>query len=253
MSEQSASEMDEEREGPLSLLMIPFWALFIAFSLRTFVFQPFTIPSASMEPNLIKGDHIITSKYSVGYGKYAASPLPFPVKEGRLLERGPKRGDIIVFKPGKKSKYFIKRVIGLPGDRIRIVSGVLYINGDATELTPTDLEGPSDALYKGTKIVLEMIPGESAYLTFNLTDNHVSDNTGEYIVPSGEYFMMGDNRDASSDSRQSIEQGGVGFVPAENIIGKAEFILLSSKPEFSLFKPWTWNKVRKGRFFKGLQ
>lgn len=252
MGELLMKDPDAERESPLGLLFIPFWALVIAFTLRTFVFQPFTIPSASMEPNLIEGDHIITSKFSVGYGRFAASPIPFPARNGRWFERGPERGDIIVFKPGKDAKYFIKRVVGLPGDRVQMNGGVLYINGEAAKQTRTDQKGPDDALYSGSKVFVETITGDNAHLVYNLADNYVTDNTGVYLVPPRNYFMMGDNRDASGDSRLTLEQGGVGFVPAENIIGKAEFILLSGQQGFSLIKPWTWKKFRSERFLKGL-
>jgi len=123
---------DDKKQGDnlKSLFLTILWALFIAFFLRVFIFQPFTIPSESMEPNLIRGDYIITSKYSVGYGRYAADPLPFPARNGRFMEREPKRGDVIVFKPKDQKEHFIKRLVGVPGDRIQLVDGFQQILRD---------------------------------------------------------------------------------------------------------------------------
>ncbi len=250
---QVSKAKTEQKETVGGFLSTFFWALVIAFGLRTFIFQPFTIPSASMEPNLIEGDYIITSKYSVGYGRYAADPLPFPVKSGRLFERMPKRGDVIVFKPEGRKEHFIKRMIGLPGDKVQLVDGVLQINGTAIPQKVTKRIGPQDAKYSGAEILVETPMNNEDYLIFDHIKNNPSDNSSVFTVPVGYYFMMGDNRDHSGDSRMTAAQGGIGFVPAENLIGRAEFILLSAKDDFSLFKPWTWNRIRGDRFFVGLR
>jgi len=250
----SETAQNDEKQGDSfrSLFLTMLWALFIAFFLRVFIFQPFTIPSESMEPNLIRGDYIITSKYSVGYGRYAADPLPFPARNGRFLEREPKRGDVIVFKPKDHKQHFIKRLVGIPGDRIQMIDGILYINDAPSPLVSTDLAGPKDAKNRGAAVKIETIAGRKGHLIFDEIINDPSDNTGIYEVPKGHYFMIGDNRDNSGDSRFK-QSRGVGFVPAENIVGKAEFILLSARDEFSIIRPWTWNNVRGDRFFKGIR
>lgn len=251
---QAIPEKKEETSDSFgSLFVTILWALLIAFALRIFVFQPFTIPSESMEPNLIRGDYIITSKYSVGYGRYAADPLPFPSGKGRLFEREPNRGDVIVFKPKDLKQHYIKRLVGLPGDRIQMIAGILYINDVPVKLNIADIQGPEDARYFGAKVKKESIDGRRYHLVFDHIINNPSDNTGIYMVPDRHYFMLGDNRDHSGDSRMTLSEGGVGFVPAENIIGKAEFVLLSVKDGFSIFKPWTWGRVRGDRFFKGIK
>jgi len=231
------------------------WALGIAIVLRTFLFQPFHIPSGSMLPGLMKGDYIITTKYSLGYGKYAAAPLPFPVKKGRLFERQPERGDVIVFRPEGDNKNFIKRLVGLPGDQMQVQKGKLFINGKAIA---TELVGDQEYVNQnGDNAVAqawrETFDNGNQHIVFDDQDNGQLDNTSIYTVPAGYYFMMGDNRDNSLDSRVSVRQGGAGFIPTENLMGKAEFVLLSVDNDFVLFKPWTWANMRGDRFFKGIK
>ncbi|PHR93255.1 MAG: signal peptidase I [Robiginitomaculum sp.] len=231
-------------------------AIVIAFILRTFLFQAFHIPSASMEPSLQGGDYIITTKYSLGYGKYAADPIKLPVKTGRIMEREPKRGDIIVFKPTGSKVHFIKRLIGLPGDEVQMIGGFLYINGQRLVTEKIADESQSDS---GGNMVRSEVYKE--YFADNLLPHTVKhllqgnngDDTGVFKVPAGHYFFMGDNRDNSRDSRFPISVGGVGSVPAANLVGRAEFVLLSVNEDFVLFKPWTWGNIRTGRFFKGLR
>jgi signal peptidase I len=228
------------------------WAVGIAFVLRTFLFQPFHIPSGSMQPGLDKGDYIITSKYSLGYGKYAATPLPFPVKSGRLFERQPERGDVIVFRPEGETKNFIKRLVGMPGDEMQMIAGQLHING---ERVPSELVGDDIRLDRygnedETELWTETFANGNSHSIYDDLKNSPTDNTNIYTVPAGHYFMMGDNRDHSSDSRVSLRLGGAGYVPAENLMGKAEFVLLSVNNDFVIFKPWTWLNFRTDRFFK---
>lgn len=229
-------------------------ALLVALLLRIFLFQPFTIPSASMEPTLLEGDYIIVSKFAYGYSRHSA-PFSPPILQGRVLARAPERGDIAVFKlPRDGRTDYIKRVIGLPGDRIQVRAGALYVNGQAVRRvrageglasSPFGFERPVDRYRERL--------GEHRYLTYDLGPDGEVDNTGVYVVPSGHYFLMGDNRDNSVDSRYPPEFG-VGFVPAENLVGKAELILLSWNAEASLFQPWTWfTEVRPGRFFTRLK
>ena len=230
------------------------WALVLAFILRTFLFQPFHIPSNSMQPTLTKGDYIITSKFSLGFGRYAALPLPFPVKRGRLFERQPDRGDIIVFRPDGLDRTLIKRLVGLPGDQIQMISGVLHINGTRVDIESFGSEKRLDTYgtYRDTDVQKERMPGADMVKIYDAMKNSESDNTSLFTVPAGHYFFMGDNRDNSVDSRYFVAQGGAGYVPGENLMGKAEFVLLSVSDDFALFKPWTWANMRADRFFKGL-
>lgn len=259
-SKKSAKPSNTKEEGGFKeLVSTVVWALGIAFVLRTFIFQPFTIPTGSMYPGLMEGDYVITSKYSVGYGRYAALPLPFPDVEGRLLGRGPDRGDVVVFRPDGIRQNYIKRVVGLPGDRIQMIDGVLNINGSPVEMklirTET-YEHRNSGRVLGTfnaELYEEKLPDEKGtHLIYDGIKNNGSDNTSVFTVPAGHYFMMGDNRDFSGDSRVPTTRLGAGYVPAENIIGEAEFVLASVNGDFVIYKPWTWLNFRMNRFFKGI-
>ena len=254
----SVAETDADEKGGIGeLFSTVAWALGIALVLRTFIFQPFTIPSPSMYPILMEGDYVITSKYSVGYGRHAAAPFPFPNVDGRLFGRGPDRGDVIVFRPENARENFIKRVVGLPGDRVEMREGRLFINGSAV---PTEPVGEEDYLYISptgvtrnyvVEALRETLPGEDgSHVIYDGIKDSSADDTGVRTVPAGHYFMMGDNRDFSGDSRAV---NGIGVIPAENIIGRAEFILLSVNEDFSLIKPWTWYNLRGSRFFKRIR
>lgn len=253
--EKPKDETEAKKGGAIrELLSTVLWAVGIAVVLRTFLFQPFHIPSGSMQPGLIQGDYIITSKYSLGYGKYAATPLPFPVKSGRLFERAPKRGDVLVFKLDSGPNNIVKRVIGFPGEQIQMVRGVLYINGErvgiATEGEEIRLDryGNDDPV----EVQIETLPGGDSNRIYDDLKNSPADNTSVFTVPAGHYFFLGDNRDHSGDSRMAAP-GGVGYVAAGNLIGRAEFVLLSVQRDFSIKKPWTWHKINGKRFFKGIK
>lgn len=230
------------------------YALAIALFLRVLLFQPFTIPSASMEPNLLQGDYIIVSKYSYGYSRHSI-PFSPPLFQGRILDRAPKRGDIIVFKlPRDGHTDYIKRLVGLPGDRIQVKAGVLYINDKAVPRVKVPDQGQLTAFgLPAPDMYRETMPEGRQYVTYDMGPGHDLDDTDVYVVPEGRYFFMGDNRDNSSDSRLPPEYG-VGFVPAENLVGKAQVILFSWNPQASLFKPWTWVlDARLDRFFRPLK
>ncbi len=231
------------------------FALLIAVVLRTVLFQPFTIPSASMEPNLYEGDYIVVSKWSYGYSRHS---LPFspPIFSGRILEQAPHRGDIVVFKlprddgHGPNTTDYIKRLMGLPGDKIQMIDNVLYINGAAVkdvELSRADVQ----TLY-GLQLTIksrETLPEGKQITVQEWGPNHDADNTIVFEVPADHYFMIGDNRDNSQDSRFGPSVG-VGMVPAENLIGKAQIILFSWSPGASLWNPVSWfSKIRPSRFF----
>lgn len=231
------------------------FALLIALVLRIVLFQPFTIPSASMEPNLYEGDYIVVSKWTYGYSKHS---IPFSpgLFKGRIMENQPHRGDIVVFKLPRDNKTdYIKRLVGLPGDRIQMINNVLYLNGAVVRdvvVTSNDVDEVGRSVIK----FREELPlgGDSkGSKTFNAQEwgpGNPLDNTVEFTVPEGYYFMIGDNRDNSLDSREYPENNGVGLVPAENLIGKAEIILFSWSPGASLWNPVSWfSKVRPSRFF----
>ena len=227
------------------------YALLIALVIRVLLFQPFTIPSASMEPTLFQGDYIIVSKFAYGLSRHS---LPFSpdLFKGRILGQQPQRGDVIVFKlPRDGHTDYIKRLIGLPGDKIQVRGGVVYINGKGVardEMTPTTEKTPF-GFGRPVERYKETLPNGRSYVTYSYGSDGEVDNTGVYAVPDGHYFMMGDNRDNSQDSRFP-EETGVGYVPFENLEGRADLILLSWNDQASIFKPWTWFvDARPSRFF----
>ncbi len=232
-------------------------AVVLVLLLRTLLFQPFTIPSASMEPNLYQGDYIIVSKWNYGISKYSL-PLALPIVKGRIFNTLPKRGDVVVFKLPRDNKTdFIKRVIGLPGDRIQMKHDQLYINDQAVPNAPVGPVAAEDAKYiNGTDTATaytESLPNGRTHVMQDMVKDGPVDDTGVYVVPAHEYFMMGDNRDNSEDSRFIPEEGGVGFVPEENLEGRAILVLMSWKEGSSLWKPWTWLNFHWDRFFKGIK
>ena len=228
------------------------YAVLIALVVRTIAYEPFNIPSGSMVPTLLVGDYLFVSKFSYGYSRFS---LPFgpPVFSGRLFFRSPERGDVVVFKlPTDNSTDYIKRVIGLPGDHIQMKNGILFINGQ-----PVPRRRIQDYLYQegaGMTIPLahyiETLPNGVQHRIIEMSDNGPLDNTQEYVVPPGDYFMMGDNRDNSQDSRVL---SAVGYVPAENLIGRAEFLFFSTDGSARLWEIWKWPfAIRYGRLFHGV-
>jgi signal peptidase I len=228
-------------------------ALLIALVLRIFLFQPYTIPSASMEPNLFEGDYIVVSKFDYGFSRHSI-PFSPPLFSGRIFAHAPARGDVIVFKLPRDRTFktdYIKRLIGLPGDRIQVKAGAVFVNGQPIARKPV-AGGVEDMGYGVQRPVArfkETLPDGHRYVTNSYGPDGDVDNTGVFVVPQGQYFMMGDNRDNSLDSRFP-EEVGVGYVPAEDLEGRARFVLLSWKPGAALYKPWTWFNLRLDRFFK---
>ena len=229
-------------------------ALLIALVVRTFLFQPFNIPSGSLIPTLLIGDYLFVSKYSYGYSKYSF-PLSPDLFEGRMLGSSPKRGDVAVFKlPRDGQTDYIKRVIGLPGDKIQLKDARLYINGQIVQREPVAAYRTTDQFNQDTDVPAynETLPGGVTHRIIQRDgDTGFYSNTPVYEVPPGEYFMMGDNRDNSTDSRVAPEQGGVGYVPLENFIGRAELIFFSIDEGTPAWQFWRWpTSVRWDRIFK---
>jgi signal peptidase I len=218
-------------------------ALAIAMVVRIFFYQPFNIPSGSMKDTLLVGDYLFVSKLSYGYSRYSFpwGIIPF---EGRIFAAEPKRGDVVVFKlPRDNSTDYIKRVIGLPGDRIEVRDGIVHINGQAAPQVPAgEYIGAEESRPKPR--YEETLPNGIKHFVLHWDRPTEVDNTQPFDVPAGHYFMMGDNRDNSLDSRVPTWQGGVGFVPEQNLIGRADVIFFSAATDdphaFHLTSPWTW-------------
>ncbi|GJD78297.1 signal peptidase I [Methylobacterium gregans] len=234
-------------------LKVGIQALLIALVVRTLLFQPFNIPSSSLVPTLLVGDYLFVSKYSYGYSKYSL-PLSeyIPIKaSGRIWGAEPKRGDIAVFKlPKDNATDYIKRVIGLPGDKIQVIEGVLNINGKPVKRERIADYETLDAYGQVTKVPQynETLPGGVTHRVIEINgDNGFWDKTEVYTVPAGHYFMMGDNRDNSTDSR---DLANVGYVPFENFVGRAEMIFFSIDEGTPAWQIWNWpTKTRWGRLF----
>ena len=227
-----------------------FYAFVIAIVIRSLIIQPFYIPSSSMEPNLLVGDRLFVTKYSYGYSKHSF-PFSPPIFKGRFLFSEPNRGDVIVFKtPADNRTDYIKRLIGLPGDKIQFIDSNLYINN--SEVLKSRLSS-NDKIFCGKRKIdvftfEEVLPNKKKYISVYLKDFPFQ-NSNIFNVPKDHYFFLGDNRDCSKDSRFL---SSVGYVHKDNIVGKAQFIFFSSDKSIgSLFSFWKWNKsIRINRFFK---
>jgi signal peptidase I len=224
-TEEAAALEKHEKDDFKELLKALAFAAVIALSIRTFLFEPFNIPSGSMFPTLLVGDYLFVEKYSYGYSQYS---FPFGLVrfKGRLMESVPERGDIAVFRQPKQPKIdYIKRLVGLPGDRIQVRDGLLFVNDKPVVreyVGPEQLED-TGRLASYSKYI-ETLPNELKHYIYEVSDNMPLDDTQEFTVPEGHYFAMGDNRDGSLDSRV---QDQVGFIPAENLVGRAAFIFFS--------------------------
>ena len=222
----------------------------LALGFRSLLFEPFNIPSGSMIPTLLVGDYLFVSKYSYGYSRYSF-PFGMAPFDGRIFETPPERGDVAVFRqPQNESVAFIKRIVGLPGDRIQVTDGILRINDAAVNRVRKGFATASDG-YNVIRFAVyqETLPNGKSYLIQERSDDDVLDNTNVFLVPEGHYFMMGDNRDNSRDSRTT----SVGMVPAENLIGRAERLFFSHNSSAHLWEIWKWPfAIRYGRLGDGI-
>ena len=222
----------------------------LALGFRSLLFEPFNIPSGSMIPTLLVGDYLFVSKYSYGYSRYSF-PFGMAPFDGRVFETSPERGDVAVFRqPQNESVAFIKRIVGLPGDRIQVTDGSLRINDVSVNRVRKGFATASDG-YNVIRFAVyqETLPNGKSYLIQERSDDDVLDNTNVFLVPEGHYFMMGDNRDNSRDSRTT----SVGMVPAENLIGRAERLFFSHNSSAHLWEIWKWPfAIRYGRLGDGI-
>ena len=252
-SNASSKALSKKRTsgGVLETVKTIVYAVLIALVVRTVAYEPFNIPSGSMVPTLLVGDYLFVSKFSYGYSRYSL-PFGLPLFSGRIFGREPHRGDVAVFKlPTDNSTDYIKRIVGLPGDKIQVRHGDLYIND---QLVPRRQVGEYMYQEGGSVVMLrqyiETLPGRAGepgveHRIIKIGDNGPLDNTPVYEVPPGHYFGMGDNRDNSQDSRVLSM---VGYIPAENLVGRAEFIFFSTDGSARWWELWRWPfAVRYGR------
>ena len=249
--DQNSSPLRQRLNGWAAQLKSILLALGFVLIVRTVLAEPYTVPSPSMVPTLLVGDELIASKYPYGYGKYSSPIGLMPDFSGRVFGKPPERGDVIVFRlPRDPSTNYVKRLIGLPGDRIQMKQGRLYIN-DA--IVARRAVGPFAGDVGGrampATLYIETLPGGREHEIVEISDIERYDDTPLFVVPPRHYFMMGDNRDNSLDSRIAAADGGVGLVPEENLVARADVVLLSHDPAVAWSDVAHWPQVlRLARF-----
>lgn len=238
------------KSGEAGWISTLIWAGLIALVIRSLFIQPFNIPSGSMKPTLLIGDYLFVTKFSYGFSRHSF-PFSPPFGSGRVFNSVPERGDVVVFKlPSDGTTDYIKRLIGFPGDRIRVQDGVLFINDQLVEREQVDDFIDYDAAGREKRIrqFRETLPNGVSYYTLDEIDGSIADNAGEYIVPAGHYFMMGDNRDNSTDSRFLRH---VGYVPEDNLVGPARLLFYSFDDKTAWWQVWRWpSAMRYSRFLQ---
>lgn len=227
-------------------------AVLIALVVRTFAYEPFNIPSGSMKPTLLVGDYLFVSKFSYGYSRFSL-PAALPLFSGRILDSPVERGDVVVFRlPTDNSTIYVKRIVGLPGDRLQVRGGVLYINGAAVKRERIEdfVEiGPNGSRWRVPRY-RETLPSGRQYEVLDANPNGSLDNTDVYNVPAGHYFGMGDNRDHSQDSRVL---SAVGFIPEDNLVGRADMLFFSVEPDHQWWEIWKLpGAIRTSRLFDSI-
>jgi len=256
----AGSAKRDKKETTGALIRFVLLVALLAWAFRSLVGAPFNIPSGSMLPTLYVGDYVAVAKWPYGYSRYSF-PFGFPAFDGRFLTQLPRRGDVVVFRHPTEDADLIKRVVGLPGDRVQVRSGQLILNGKMIRRQPlapvaievsanspcrtvppatpvaASVDGHTYCLYRA---YLETLPGGPSYTVLDQLDSGPADDVPETVVPAGHVFLMGDNRDDSLDSRFPTYEGGVGLVPVENLIGRAAFTFWSTDGSASWFRPWTW-------------
>jgi signal peptidase I len=248
---KTAAKAGKKKNEFVETVIVVVEALLIALVFRTFLYQPFSIPTASMQSTLMIGDYFIASKFAWGYGSYSF-PIALPIN-GRIFGSEPQRGDIAVFRNEITDEDYIKRVIGLPGDRIQVREGRLYINGEIVEREEIGRGSDTDSFTTTVPVTVyrETLPNGKTHIIQEVSDGERLDNTDEYLVPAGHYFMMGDNRDRSQDSRVL---SAVGYVAYGNLIGKAEARFFSIRDNLPPWALWEWPaNVRWDRMFEGVE
>lgn len=237
----------KKQDGFLETVRTVVYAILIALVIRSLAFEPFNIPSGSMIPTLLEGDYLFVSKYSYGYSRHSF-PLSIMPINGRIMGEDPQRGDVIVFKLPRDNKTdYIKRLIGLPGDTVQVKDGRLLINNELVDRQRVDDFVYTDRFGSVRRVTQyeETLPGGKKHMILEEGDSRSYDNTREFTVPPGHYFMMGDNRDNSLDSRADV-----GFVPAENLVGRAEILFFSTDGSAAIWEIWRWPfAMRFSRFF----
>lgn len=248
-SDDIENEKYDKKEGFKELAKTFIYAVGLALVFRSLLFEPFHIPSGSMRGTLLEGDYIFVNKFSYGYSRYSFPLGGFLPEFDRIWKTTPKQGDVIVFrKPNQPYIDYIKRLIGMPGDTVQVTDGVLYVNGQP--VLRTRIEDFQDetipGMVRNIKQYIEILPNDRAYMVLDETQQGAVDFTEAFTVPEGQYFFMGDNRDNSVDSRYMSE---VGFVPEENLVGRAEIVLFSLGGGKSFLELWEWPEhIRPGRF-----
>ena len=256
MSTNTVQETSRLRRWIKSAVDLAFVVL-VVLAAKAAIAEPFYVPSGSMEPTLLIGDELLATKYPYGYG--AASLPAFIVlsNTSRIMGALPRRGDIVVFRwPGDRTQIWVKRVIGLPGDRIALRDGVVTINGSPVGIQPDgtgELEDEDGSHVTAARFI-ETLPGDRKHLIFKLTAGSPRDNMAEVVVPPDHLFVMGDNRDNSADSRVPLREGGVGLLPVENLVGRVEGIVGSWDLGVKRQPVWTWPQgLRLSRFFSAVK
>ena len=262
-ADESKAASDRGDRGLIRFMLI---LAVLAWAVRSLVAAPFSIPSGSMLPTLFVGDYLLVAKWPYGYSRFSF-PFHFPPFEGRILAKLPRRGDVAVFRPPGAEIDYVKRVIGLPGDRVEVRGGTLYLNGrraarDSAERFAMPISANSRckvvppasqrvAREAGRDYCLyftfrETLPGGPSYRVIDQVESARADDFSEIRVPPGHIFLMGDNRDDSLDSRFSPVEGGIGLVPVENLVGRALMTFWSTDGSAVYWQPWTWFSALRG-------